>query len=205
MLARLAAAFLACSLATGAATAAGFATRPPAASADTAEQAPSRAAVRSALAARRAHNLAAFRAYAKAGVYPHNFVRPGPLNVWRDADGHLCAAATMIDRDGKHDLVADTATKANHIRLLDVTDGALLDWMLTSGLTIEEIDRIQAPAMAPVEPQRDWRKDEDARLRVSYAATDRWLADHANAGLDTATDRLMASPVLAGRLLAGAL
>ena len=41
-------------------------------------------------------------AYRKAGVYPHNFVRSGPLNVWMDSEGHLCAAATMIDKDGKH-------------------------------------------------------------------------------------------------------
>src|SRR5687767_13165043 len=88
----------------------------------------SKAQVVKVLAARRAKNLKAFRAYRKAGVYPHNFVRRGPLNVWMDRDGHLCAAATMIDKDGKHDLVAATAKSTNFIRLLSVTEGPLMDW-----------------------------------------------------------------------------
>src|SRR5215468_1881850 len=92
-----------------------------------------RVAVEKALIARRAHNIAAFRAYMNAGIYPHNTVRPGPLNVWRDDDGRLCAAATMIDRDGKHALVQTTADTNNNVRLLDVTTGPLLDWILTSG------------------------------------------------------------------------
>src|SRR5258706_10408535 len=99
-------------------------------------KAPTREAVRAALKARREKNLAAFRAYRKAGVYPHNFVRMGPLNVWMDAEGHLCAAATMIDKDGKHDLVMATAKDNNNIRLLDVTTGPLMDWILTSGFTL---------------------------------------------------------------------
>lgn len=57
----------------------------------------------------------------------------------------ICAAATMIDKDGQHDLVAATAKSNNFIRLQNITEGPLLDWILTSGFTIEEIDRIQEP------------------------------------------------------------
>src|SRR5262245_5004119 len=57
------------------------------------------------LAARRAKNVAAFRAYATRGVYPHNYVTSGKLNVWIDEDGHMCAAATMIFRAGAKQLV----------------------------------------------------------------------------------------------------
>lgn len=89
MLKRLAATFLSLALVGPAASARTFA-QPPADRGAVAH-APSRAAVRAALAARRAHNLAAFRAYVKAGVYPHNYVRTGPLNVWLDPQGHLCA------------------------------------------------------------------------------------------------------------------
>jgi hypothetical protein len=170
--------------------------------------APSRAAVRAALAKRRAHNLASFRAYRRGGVYPHNTYRTGSLNVWRDADGHLCAAATMIDKDGLHELVQATASSNNYIRLLDVTDGALMDWILTSGFTNEEIDRIQAPMVEPPEvqrvrmrQQREWQLAEDAKLRKGYAATDAWLVRHAKAGLDEATDRLMEHPELAAKLV----
>ena len=166
--------------------------------------APTRDDVRKALVARRDHNLAAFRAYRKGGVYPHNFVRSGPLNVWMDREGHLCAAATMIDKDGKHDLVKDTADKTNALRLLDVTEGPLMDWMLTSGFTIEEIDRIQAPMVYPdLSTDPTWREAEDARLRKDYAATDAWLVKHAKAGLDSAVTRLMAHPDLARKLVDG--
>ncbi len=171
------------------------------------ESAPDRAAVRKALAARRDHNRAAFRAYWTAGVYPQNTERVGPLNVWRDANGHLCAAATMIDKDGKHDLVMATAKSNNHIRLLDVTDGPLLDWLMTSGLTLEEIDRIQAPMVRPPprpeQTAQEMAAAETKRLKDGYVATDQYLIDHEKAGLDEAVARLMTNPALAKKLLAG--
>lgn len=166
---------------------------------------PDRAAVVKALSARRDKNVASFRAYMRGGVYPHNTVRPGPLNVWRDADGHLCAAATMIDRDGQHDLVMKTADDNDYIRLLDVTTGPLMDWIMTSGLTVEEIDRIQAPMVMPnpSEQNPQWRASEDAKLRRGYAETSTWLDKHRAAGLAAAVDRLMSNPVLANRLVDG--
>jgi hypothetical protein len=168
--------------------------------------APSRAAVRVALEKRRAKNQAAFRAYRLAGVYPHNWVRFGPLNVWMDKEGHLCAAATMIDKDGKHELVIETGKTNNQIRLMNVTEGALLDWILTSGFTIEEIDVIQAPSIGGDEwmPVRDWSA-EDARLRKVYARTDAWLSRHKQAGLDLAVDRLVKNKELAWQLVDGTL
>jgi hypothetical protein len=170
-------------------------------------QAPTRAQVWRALARRRAHNVADFRRYRIRGVYPHNVVRSGPLNVWRDPDGHLCAAATMIDMDGEHALVKQVATTQNNLRLLDVTSGPLMDWMLTSGLTIEEIDMIQAPMVMPNprERQQDpaWRMAEDRRLRTLYVQIDGFLVKHQQQSLATAVDRLMAHPALASRLVAG--
>lgn len=169
---------------------------------------PDRASVRKALEARRTKNLAAFRAYRKGGVYPHNRWRMGPLNVWIDTDGHLCAAATMIGKDGKEALVRKTAETDNNIRLQNVIDGELLDWMLTSGFTIEEIDRIQAPSIYPDESMmktEDALRAEDARLSKLYAETDAALVKQSKRGLDTATDRLMKNPALAWRLLDGTL
>jgi len=167
------------------------------------DAAPTRAAVRKALAARREHNLAGFHTYRTSGVYPHNYVRPGPLNTWRDRDGHLCAAATMIDLDGQHELVSKTADANNQIRLLNVTDGALMDWVLTSGFTLEEIDRIQEPGFRPEQPVQNWQAQEDARLAKDYAATETWLGKHAKDGLDSATERLMQNPELATKLVNG--
>ena len=168
--------------------------------------APSKAAVRKALEKRRAKNLAAFRAYRNAGVYPRNSVRFGPLNVWIDAQGRLCAAATMIDKDGKHDLVVEIGKTDNQIRLMNVTEGPLLDWMMTSGFTIEEIDRIQMPTVGyeSWQQERDWVAEE-ARLRKEYAATDAWLVKHAKTGLDLAVERLLQNRDLAWRLVDGTL
>src|SRR5262245_51226516 len=56
-----------------------------------------RATVRAALARARAKNVAAFRAYQQKGVFPSNTFKSGKLNVWIDEDGHLCAAATIIN------------------------------------------------------------------------------------------------------------
>ena len=166
-------------------------------------EAPSQAQVISALKARRAKNLKAFRTYRKGGVYPHNFVRRGPLNVWMDRDGHLCAAATMIDKDGKHDLVIQTANTNNALRLLDVTEGDLMSWILTSGFTIEEIDRIQAPMVLPDEMRMPNFALEDAKLAAGYAKTDTWLVKREKASLEIAAKRLMENPELARQLVEG--
>ena len=169
--------------------------------------APTRAQVRRALARRRAHNAADFRRYRKRGVYPHNFVRSGPLNVWRDPEGHLCAAATMIDMDGQHALVKRVGDTQDNVRLLDVTSGPLMDWILTSGLTVEEIDRIQEPMFRPsprrVEDDPTWRMAEDRRLRQLYVRVEASLAKHRARSLTEATDRLMQYPALARRLVDG--
>src|SRR5260370_10288897 len=88
--------------------------RPPATS--TVAPALDRATLRARLVAARRANLAAFRAYRDGGVFPSNTYRASKLNVWRDRDGHLCAAATIIDRSGQHDLVARVAEQNNFIR-----------------------------------------------------------------------------------------
>jgi len=206
MMTKLASTFLALLLGSNAAIARDFA-KAPVAESRMALPMPivNRADVEKALAARRDHNIAAFRAYAIAGVFPHNTVRSGPLNIWRDAEGHLCAAATMIDKDGKHELVQKTGDTNDFIRLLDVTTGPLLDWMLTSGLTLEEIDRIQAPMIMPdpTDEDRAWRASVDATLMQGYVETSAWLDTHRKDGLASAVDRLMAHPLLAQKLVNG--
>lgn len=171
-----------------------------------------RAAVRAALAKARQRNLAAFGAYQKAGVFPSNTFGDRKLNVWRDADGHFCAAATIIRTSGDVDLVDRVAEQNNFIRLADVTQGPLMDWILTSGFTQEEIAAIQEPFMPvakqPVEPTPDplivdakLRAAENARLRAKYRAVDRMLVASQKKALDIATDRLMKkNPELAWKI-----
>src|SRR5437588_12097486 len=76
-----------------------------------------RANVRAALVRARAANLATFRAYQKRGVFPSNTFKPGQLNVWRDRDGHYCAAATIIRTSGQVALADKVAEQNNFIRL----------------------------------------------------------------------------------------
>ena len=163
-----------------------------------------RARLRTILAARRDRNVRAFASYVSRGRYPHNFETDGSLNVWRDREGHLCAAATMINRSGARKLVAQVARTDNFIRLADVTDGPLLDWILTSGLTHAEVVAIQEPFMGEPElPQRDWRRAEDARLRARYAEVQRQLAAGRPTSLDAAIDALTLRPDLVAQLIAG--
>ena len=94
------------------------------------------------------------------------------------------------------------------IRLQNVTQGPLLDWILTSGLTIEELDRIQAPMVYPegrdngVAIKMPDYAAEDAKLAKSYAATEAALAKATKRSLDVAVDRLMKNPALAAQLVA---
>lgn len=166
-----------------------------------------RASVRAALARARQRNLAAFRAYQKKGVFPNNTFADRTLNVWRDADGHFCAAATIIRTAGLTELADRVAEQTNFIRLADVTQGPLMDWILTSGFTQEEIAAIQAPfapvAKPAVQPEQPLvvdarrRAAEDARLRAIYRRVDRMLVANEKKSLELAVDRLMAHPQLA--------
>ena len=172
-----------------------------------------RAAIRAKLAKNRAANLARFRVYQRKGVFPNNTYTDGKLNVWRDEFGNLCAAATIMQLSGNTDLVQRTGEQNNFIRLADVTDGPLLDWILTSGLTQEEIVAIQEPMMGVFEPEPQGREPilavdgrlrriEDRRLMRTYRRVDRQIVKNRNRALDAATDRLLAHPDLAHQFLA---
>ena len=171
-----------------------------------------RATVRAALVQARSRNLSAFRDYQKKGVFPSNTFKGKKLNVWLDADGHFCAAATIIKSSGQVDLVNQVADQNNFIRLADVKQGPLMDWILTSGFTQDEIAAIQEPFMPVMRPQPEpvapilvdnkLRKAEDARLLAKYKQVDKSLVKNASKSLDKATDRLMKNPTLAWQLIA---
>jgi hypothetical protein len=172
-----------------------------------------RDAVRAKLLENRAANLARFRAYRTAGVYPSNVYTRGLANVWRDQDGHYCAAATIIRASGQEALVQRVAEQNNSIKLADVTSGPLMDWILTSGLTQAEIALIQRP-FSPVtvrpqpRPERPLPVDpglraaETRRLAALYAEIEAKLAAGERDSIALATDRLMKRPQLAAQLLA---
>lgn len=196
------------------APAAGFA-QPPAGSDGPALRMPARsldrATLRAKLAERRKLNLERFRAYQAKGTFPQNTYIKGTVNVWIDETGNLCAAATIINADGHEELVKIVGDRANFIRLKDVTQGPLMDWMLTSGFTKEEIVAIQAPMVYTGEEMRrlqeqervneQLRLAETKRLKAVYKKVERDIVKNEAKSLDRAVDRLMANPSLAWKLL----
>lgn len=166
-----------------------------------------RATVRAKLALARTANLARFRAYQQSGVFPSNTFDARKLNVWMDAEGHLCAAATIINASGQSALVQQVAEQTNFIRLADVKQGPLMDWILTSGLTQDEIAAIQEPFMPVMgeDPGVDpgLRAAETMRLLKKYKTVTAMIVKNQKTSLDRATERLMKHPELAWRLLEG--
>jgi hypothetical protein len=146
------------------------------------------------LRARRELNLRRFGAYHRAGVFPDNHVQPGMLNVFIDDEGHICAAANLVALDGLRGLVEDQSRTDNYVRLVDVHDGALYEWMLMSGFTQEEIGQIQEPyAFIPDEPYVEpLEEQEKERLQQQLLAVEQMLRRDERASLAIALDRLIA-------------
>lgn len=162
--------------------------------------------VRSALAARRQANLALFRAYEQAGVFPDNVYSARKLNVWQDPRGHFCAAANLVVKSGNRALADKVAEQTNFLKLGEVTQGPVMDWILTSGFTQDEIAMIQEPYMpvrktAVVDAQM--RRAENARLHALYKQIAARLEQQTSASLDAAAARLMKTPALARELVQG--
>jgi hypothetical protein len=94
------------------------------------------------LATQREIALQRLHAYRLAAEFPLD-AQGRPQSMFRDAQGRLCAMASLIDSSGRHDLVDAVARTNNKLKLADVHAGPLLDWMLHSGLTQEEIAMVQ--------------------------------------------------------------
>ena len=160
--------------------------------------APSREELRATLAAHRATHLAELRRYVEAGVFPVNDVQPGYLNVFADPSGHLCAVANLMAFDGDRAMVDQTAEATNYVRLVDVHEGALYDWILASGFTQEEIGRIQEPyffqevSLQQEQQQRQLDRERN-RLQRALNRTLARLTRTTDRSLDLAVDRLMAA------------
>ena len=174
-----------------------------------------RDAVRAKLIENRATNVANFRAYVKRGVFPSNTYKDGKLNVWIDAAGNMCAAATMINDSGLHGLVMRVGDQNNFIRLLDVKTGPLMNWMLMSGLTKAEIVAIQEPGfMVRQQPRgaegsladprrREAPQGRGRSPRAPLQASRRDDRKERQQSLEAAVDRLMKNQALAWALVNG--
>lgn len=97
-----------------------------------------------ALVEHRALQLARLHAYAIGGAFPRNPARnPAPLHMFKDPEGRRCAVANLIHEDGQGELVDRMAREHNDVVVADQESGPLHEWVLTSGLTNEEVRKIQ--------------------------------------------------------------
>ena len=85
-------------------------------------------------------------AYAAAGRFPLNLTQPTPSHQLKDSNGTYCAVANLVVQDGLGDEIDARSKTDNALLFGDVKDGQLYSWILTSGLTQEEVAAIQAPA-----------------------------------------------------------
>jgi hypothetical protein len=97
------------------------------------------------LAARRAQMIGWLHDYRERGVFPLD-ASGRPLSVFMDQNGNRCPMAELIHKSGRDDLVAAVVKENNAVRLAEVHEGPLYDWMLASGLTQTEIAMVQGAA-----------------------------------------------------------
>lgn len=93
------------------------------------------------LAVKRARLIAWLHAYRVAGVFPSDGTQP--ISVFVDDRGVRCPMAEMIHLSGRDDLVEAVHRENNTLRLASVHGGPLYAWMLSSGLTQEEVALVQ--------------------------------------------------------------
>ncbi len=91
----------------------------------------------------RAEMIAALERYEQAGVFPIDPKTAYPVSEFRDERGVRCPMAELIYQSGHGDLVDAVVRTNNKLRLADVHSGALYDWMLDSGLTVQEVAMVQ--------------------------------------------------------------
>jgi hypothetical protein len=160
-----------------------------------------RAALRAKLAERRAVTFKNFLAYRDAMVYPINELPGGGVrHVWRDHNGNLCAAATLISKDWGRDAAIRVGKQNVELKLADVKTGPVLEWMLTSGMTRSELVAIQLPGHMDMPTEREL---EINRMFTIYQDVERQVRSLDQQNLDLATDELMKHPALARQLLDG--
>jgi len=138
------------------------------------------------LSAQRKLQIERVREYRERGVFPLNHENPGePVFVFMGPDGELCAVANLVFESGGQELVRRIARENNHLRISDVTDGPVLQWILSSGLTKEECAFIQKPYIGDDD-------DEVRRIQSHLIEVEEKLIDEGETSLRIAVARALA-------------
>ena len=105
--------------------------------------------------------IAWLRDYRHAGIFPRNDRFPdNAMPFFRDSQGALCAMAYLVARSGRQDIVDHIASTRNNAFIRELADDrALVRWVDSVGLTLDEAARIQ--------PQ--YQADPETSVDASYA------------------------------------
>ena len=95
--------------------------------------------------AMRARLISWLRDYRNGGTFPENDrLTDRAMPFFRDSRGTLCAMAYLVDRSGRKDILDQIAKTRNNAFIRELTDDrALVAWLNTSGLSVDEAARIQ--------------------------------------------------------------
>jgi hypothetical protein len=108
--------------------------------------------------------------YIAAGNFPQNSTLEGEMiPVFVDNEGNACAVAYLMLCDGQSALVEEVREKNNNVKLHELTEGKVVDWMLRSGLTKEECELIQPEYNWP-EPKVPSQADRFITSRLTATA-----------------------------------
>src|SRR5262245_48601235 len=87
-------------------------------------------------------------AYVLRADFGHDTTPDDRQNLFRDADGRLCAVGNLLRATGQDALVDRIARERNGAFVLELVDEpGLAAWLTSVGLTAEEAARVQGPGM----------------------------------------------------------
>lgn len=96
------------------------------------------------LAIRRQQQIDRLRYYAQRGLFPLNEGHAKQaVPIFVDQQNTHCAVGFLMHVDGRDDSITEIVWANNLVQVMEVNQGGLVDWVLTSGLTQEEAALIQ--------------------------------------------------------------
>ena len=150
--------------------------------------------LRSALAENRAFMIERLHDYWMKGDFVQNPARNGgPGNFILDDRGKPCPLASIIIEAGRRDLVDEAARRNNNVKIVDLQDGPILDWILQSGLTQEECVLIQRPSKSGADIAKPVRDEETRRLANELSRVEQILRDSSERSLTLSVRRMLAA------------
>lgn len=153
------------------------------------------------LATQREKNLKRLHDYAMAGRFPRNTDFPGVrMPYFVDRLGTCCAVADLMSAAGREMDVERIARADNHVRVMSVHGGALVEWVLESGLLQEECASIQPTYSFEMKRAHQILDTERRRIQDHLLKVEQKLRESTQSSLQVALTRLVQSKIDAGYL-----